>query len=105
MLDAEDGSADGRIDLVNISAGQGLRLDGATVITNDNSGHSVALVGDVNGDGFADALVGARYADPNSVAGNGNEGVAYLVFGRPQASVHRGRPRSRVTQRGDWHAL
>ena len=79
-LDDDDGSADGRIDLANISAGQGLRLDGATAFTDDQSGQSVALVGDVNGDGFDDVLVGARFADPNGT--NTSEGAAYLVFGR-----------------------
>ena len=82
-LDDDDGSADGRIDLANISAGQGLRLDGATAFTDDRSGQSVALVGDVNGDGFDDVLVGARFADPNGT--NTNEGAAYLVFGRDQS--------------------
>jgi Ca2+-binding RTX toxin-like protein len=87
-LDGEDGTADGRIDLVNIGAGQGLRLDGRTNNASDQSGQSVALAGDVNGDGFADVLVGAPEADPNSTgAGNGNtdEGAAWLFFGRSTA--------------------
>ncbi|MFN0192768.1 MAG: hypothetical protein ACKVP5_12485 [Aestuariivirga sp.] len=87
-LDGEDGTADGQIDLSNISAGQGLRLDGRTNNAFDRSGQSVALVGDVNGDGFDDVLVGSSYADPNSTGvglGNDSEGAAWLVFGRPQA--------------------
>jgi hypothetical protein len=79
-LDDDDGSADGRIDLAQVSAGQGLRLDGATTYSFDNSGFSVAGVGDVNGDGFDDALIGARSADPNGI--DNSEGAAYLVFGR-----------------------
>jgi hypothetical protein len=40
-------------------------------------GHSVAGAGDVNGDGYADLLVGARhYDDPDN-----NEGAAFLWFG------------------------
>lgn len=40
-------------------------------------GASVAVVGDVNGDGFADVLVGApNYSNPQT-----NEGAAFLYFG------------------------
>ena len=83
-LDDDDGSADSRIDLAQVSAGQGLRLDGQTTNPNDLSGRAVAVVGDVNGDGFDDVLIGTPYADPNSGAGNGGEGAAWLFFGRPQ---------------------
>ena len=44
----------------------------------DNSGRSVASAGDVNGDGFADLIVGADGADPN---GN-TSGASYVVFGK-----------------------
>ncbi len=84
-LDDDDGIVDGRIDLVQISAGQGLRLTGVTTFPQDRSGSSVAVVGDVNGDGFDDVLIGAPYADPNAPnnsSGNNNEGAAWLVFGR-----------------------
>jgi Ca2+-binding RTX toxin-like protein len=87
-LDDDDGTADGRIDLAQISAGQGLRLDGRTNNAYDRSGRAVAVAGDVNGDGFDDVLVGALEADPNSTgAGNGdnNEGAAWLFFGRSNA--------------------
>ena len=59
-------------------------LDGATASgsaasrRSDRSGFSVASAGDVNGDGFADLIVGARHADPN---GN-NSGASYVVFGK-----------------------
>jgi T5SS/PEP-CTERM-associated repeat protein len=46
---------------------------------NDNSGISVSGAGDVNGDGFADLLIGAENADP---AGQSAAGETYLVFGR-----------------------
>ena len=43
----------------------------------DNAGQSVAIVPDVNGDGFDDLLIGAPYSD----AGGALAGAAYLVHG------------------------
>jgi hypothetical protein len=40
-------------------------------------GASVATAGDVNGDGFADVIVGARYYDN----GESNEGAAFVYYG------------------------
>ena len=54
----------------------GFRLSGAAAL--DYSGWSVASAGDVNGDGFDDMLVGARYADPNGDF----SGASYVVFGK-----------------------
>jgi FG-GAP repeat protein/hemolysin type calcium-binding protein len=45
----------------------------------DHAGHAVAGVGDVNGDGFADLLIGADLADANG----SDSGAAYLLFGKP----------------------
>jgi hypothetical protein len=45
---------------------------------NDSSGYALAAAGDVNGDGLADLVVGARNADP----GDSNAGESYVVFGR-----------------------
>jgi len=65
------------INLGSLDGSTGFRLVGDA--TNDYSGYSVASAGDVNGDGFADLIVGANYADPN---GNGNSGSSYVVFGK-----------------------
>jgi hypothetical protein len=64
---------------VNLSAlgTGGFVINGASV--NDQSGRSVSSAGDVNGDGFADLIVGAYKADPN---GTGDAGASYVVFGK-----------------------
>ena len=45
----------------------------------DSSGRSVSSAGDINGDGLADLIIGARLSDP--VAGT-NAGRSYVVFGK-----------------------
>ena len=42
--------------------------------------------GDVNGDGFADLIVGADRADPNG----GYSGASYVVFGKADWSANSG---------------
>ena len=64
------------LDLSSLDGSNGFRLSG--VAADDRSGFSVASAGDVNGDGFADLIVGARCADPN---GN-DSGASYVVFGK-----------------------
>ncbi len=53
----------------------GFRIEG--IEASDASGGSVSGAGDVNGDGFADVVIGARFANPNGP----NTGQAYVVFG------------------------
>ncbi|MCZ8280019.1 MAG: integrin alpha, partial [Acetobacteraceae bacterium] len=68
------------IDLTTIAAGTGgFVIHGQDA--GDNSGWSVASAGDINGDGFADLIIGARYGD---AAGNlkSNAGDSYVVFGK-----------------------
>ncbi|MFC1467959.1 IPT/TIG domain-containing protein, partial [Verrucomicrobiota bacterium] len=64
-----------------IDGTQGFRLDG--VAAADQSGVWVSDLGDVNGDGFDDFIVGARYADPN---GRAEAGASYVIFGRGPGS-------------------
>lgn len=67
---------DATLNLSSLDGSNGFRLDGAAAY--DYSGYSVSSAGDVNGDGFADLLVGAPRADSN-----GNySGTSYVVFGR-----------------------
>jgi hypothetical protein len=68
------------IDLTTIAAGTGgFVIHGQDV--RDRSGLSVASAGDINGDGFADLIIGARYGD---AAGNAkyDAGDSYVIFGR-----------------------
>jgi hypothetical protein len=64
------------LDLDQLDATEGSRLDGISGV--DQSGYAVSDAGDVNGDGFADVLVGAPFGDPN---GAGGAGKSYVVFG------------------------
>ena len=66
----------GSTNLSTLNGANGLRLDG--VSAGDASGFSVASAGDMNGDGFEDAIIGAPYADPNGV----HIGSSYVVFGK-----------------------
>src|SRR5436190_21202311 len=73
------------IDLSSLDGSNGFKLSG--VAAGDHSGAQVASAGDVNGDGFADVIIGAYGADPH---GSGS-GSSYVVFGRAPDS-----PRKRV---------
>ncbi|MEO1093203.1 MAG: integrin alpha, partial [Pseudomonadota bacterium] len=59
-----------------LDGSNGFRLDG--VGAGDRSGRSVSGLGDVNGDGVDDLIIGARSADPN---GQSDAGASYVVFG------------------------
>ena len=63
------------MDLSSLDGTTGFKLIGGAEF--DQSGRSVASAGDVNGDGFADLIVGANYADPNGM----DSGASYVVFG------------------------
>ncbi len=63
------------IDLATLDGADGFRLDGVGP-GGDQSGHSVAGARDVNGDGFADVIIGAPYA-----VGDLFPGESYVVFG------------------------
>lgn len=78
------GKADGTV--VNLSAVTsgtgGFVING--IESNDRSGHSVSGAGDVNGDGFADIIVGAYWADRN---GDFHIGESYVVFGKADGTA------------------
>jgi Ca2+-binding RTX toxin-like protein len=63
-------------DLSSLDGSEGFVING--INAGDNSGTSVSSAGDINGDGFDDLIIGARYADPN---GQERAGSSYVVFG------------------------
>ena len=58
----------------SLNGSNGFKLDGEN--NNDQSGHSVSAVGDINGDGHADLVIGAQWYPSNS-----RKGRSYVVFG------------------------
>ena len=63
------------IDVGSLAAGQGFVIRG--VATADQMGQGVAAIGDLNGDGIDDFMVGSFFADANGT----DSGAAYVVFG------------------------
>ncbi|GLQ23912.1 hypothetical protein GCM10007853_17860 [Algimonas ampicilliniresistens] len=72
---AADGSGRQVIDLTSLTVLQGFIIQGDTI--GDRTGFSVSSAGDVNGDGFDDLIIGARWGDD----GGDFAGEAYVVFG------------------------
>jgi hypothetical protein len=70
------GHASGNIDLNNLTATQGFAILG--INPRDEAGTRVSGIGDINGDGFDDVIVGAPGAD----SGGSNAGAAYVIFGK-----------------------
>ncbi len=64
------------LSLNSLNGANGFRLEGAAV--GDEAGMWVSNAGDMNGDGFADIIIGARKADPNG----SESGASYVVFGK-----------------------
>ncbi|HEU0115672.1 MAG TPA: hypothetical protein VFQ80_13390, partial [Thermomicrobiales bacterium] len=89
------------IDLSSLDGLTGFKLSGAAA--GDYSGRSVASAGDVNGDGFADLIVGAHLADPHG----SDSGASYVVFGKfPDTAVSRtGTDASQTLAGGDFNDM
>jgi hypothetical protein len=63
------------VDLQNLTPQQGFKILGDVI--RDRAGGSVSSAGDVNGDGFDDLIVGARFGDDGGI----DAGEAYVVYG------------------------
>jgi hypothetical protein len=77
-------AGDGVVDLgaVKAGTGAGFVIHGGDEL--DNAGRSVAGPGDLDGDGFADLLIGAENAAPGGGAASGK---AYVVWGKPSRAA------------------
>jgi hypothetical protein len=70
------------VDFPDLDGSNGFSMPG--VAANDILGFAVGSAGDVNHDGIADFMVGARLADP---ARTSNAGSTYVVFGIPDTDT------------------
>ncbi|ELS03748.1 putative calcium-binding protein,FG-GAP repeat protein [Xenococcus sp. PCC 7305] len=75
IFGAEDLGSTSVVELSDLDGTNGFVLEG--INRYDLSGISVSNAGDINGDGFADLIIGADYADPNGIS----SGESYVVFG------------------------
>ena len=80
-LDAADGLTDGVIDLGHVGAQGGYTFTGGAA--GDRAGISVTSAGDVDGDGRADLLIGAYFAD----GGGSSSGETYLITANDLAGL------------------
>ena len=76
IIFGQTGGQSADFDLSSLNGTNGFSVAG--IDDSDNSGRSVSGIGDFNGDGVEDFLIGAYTADPG---GAGNAGEAYIVFG------------------------
>jgi hypothetical protein len=67
------GEFNARVNLATLNGSNGFAING--IFPEDYSGASVSSAGDINGDGFADILIGAPGAN--------EAGQSYVVFGKP----------------------
>ena len=69
------GQGVGSSGVLSLSSVNGFKLDGEN--NNDGSGFSVSAIDDINGDGYADLLIGA-----DGYPGGSAKGRSYVVFGK-----------------------
>jgi len=65
------------LELSSLNGTNGFAIKG--IDFEDAAGSSVSSVGDINGDGFDDLIIGASAADPN---GNSFSGESYIIYGK-----------------------
>src|SRR5262245_30941544 len=64
------------VNLGALASSDWIRIEGAAA--DDYSGRSIATLGDINGDGFDDVLIGSPNADAN---GRWSSGISYVIYG------------------------
>ncbi|MEM9275203.1 MAG: integrin alpha [Cyanobacteria bacterium P01_F01_bin.143] len=72
----------GVLELSELDGTNGFALEGIDEF--DTFGDSVSNAGDLNGDGFGDIVIGARYVDND---GQSSVGASYVVFGQSDIGV------------------
>ncbi len=83
LLTVATAQASPPIELSDVASGTGgFVINGIDAF--DLSGFSVSAAGDVNGDGLADLIVGAQWADAN---GENNAGESYVIFGKTDGTA------------------
>ena len=91
------GGFSANVNLATLDGTNGFRIGG--VANYDSSGISVSAAGDVNGDGFADLLVGAAFSGVNG----DYSGSSYVIFGRATGSIDRiGTDAADILSGGEW---
>ncbi|MGN7614533.1 hypothetical protein ACQZV8_20885, partial [Magnetococcales bacterium HHB-1] len=77
VIFGEKGAWDATFDLTTLDGSNGFVLPGIDV--GGTSGSSLSLIGDINGDGLDDLIIGAQKTD---VGGNADAGSTFVVFGQ-----------------------
>jgi hypothetical protein len=78
LVQGADGGLGSEVAMGALDGANGFRIEGRAMF--DQSGRSVATLGDVNGDGYADIGISAQDASPNGIE---KAGEVYVVFGGP----------------------
>ena len=71
------GDFDASLNLDTLNGTNGFRIDGLASF--DAAGFAVSAAGDINGDGYADLLVSAPFANPRGI---GQAGETFVLFGQ-----------------------
>ena len=77
IIYGKDSGFDSSLDINNLDGSNGFAVYG--ISSGDRIGYSVSGGGDINGDGFDDAIIGAP--NDNGVNASNREGASYIVFG------------------------
>lgn len=97
IIYGNDTSWPASFELASIDGNNGLIING--IDTGDGSGEAVSGIGDFNGDGFSDIIIGALGGDNNGILpvdSTDNSGESYIVFGCNSAlnNCSYGRPQA-----------